>query len=193
MFFALTSRRKFWKPVARLAPLVATKRSMATGLSQKKLFGATMLSHLRNQKAERRRSLSERPGVSKNMSSRRRVKARYHSLMMSQVAESVQIGSAKRTSSGLGTITSADGMPSARRITCVCRASRSPESALAARNSSCGCIIHAICALSNEEVTPNGSAALLIAMPAVSIGLRPLMSIPRFFTDELSDMLISPC
>jgi len=154
MFRALTSRRKFWKPRARLSPLVATKRSMATGLSQKKLFGATILSHLRNQNAERRRSLSDKPGVSKNMSSRRRVNARYHSLMMSQVAASVQIGSAKRTSSGLGTITSAEGMPSARRITCVCSASRSPDSALAARSSSCGCTIQAIWALSSEVVTP---------------------------------------
>jgi hypothetical protein len=53
--------------------LVATKRSIATGLSQKKFDGATIFSQLRNQKAERRRSLSDKPGVSNNMSSKRRV------------------------------------------------------------------------------------------------------------------------
>jgi len=75
-------------------------------------------------------------------------------------------------------MTSADGMPMARRIRCACSAIRSPDSALAARISSCGCIIQAACALSSEAVTPYGSAALLTAMPALSSGLMPLMSMP---------------
>jgi hypothetical protein len=192
MFFAFASRMKFWKPRARLSPLVITKRSPATGLSQKKLVGATMFSHLRTQKAARRRSLSDSPGVSKYMSCSRWVKARYHSLMMSQVAALVQIGSEKRESSGLGSMTSSEGMPSARRTTCACKASRSPDSALVARISSCGCIIQAIWALSSDEVTPYGSTALPMAIPAVSSGLRPLRSIPWDFADEIADMLVIP-
>ena len=119
--------------LTRLSPLVATKRSHGHRVGQNKLVGATTLSHLRYQNAARRRSLSDSPGVSKYMSCTRWVKARYHSLMMSHVAASVHTGSAKRTSSGWGSITSADAMPSARRMMCDCRASRSPDNALLAR------------------------------------------------------------
>jgi hypothetical protein len=157
MFLALTSRRKFSQPLRRLSPLVSTKRSHGHRVEPEEIGRRH---HVQPVAQPEGRAATFLVGQARRFEKHVLKAVREGDVPLLDDVPGCRIGPDRIGKTGIVRIrpNHIGGRHAHRPAHDVrLQASRSPDSALAARISSCGCIIHAICALSNEVVTPNGS------------------------------------